>query len=165
MEACEFPVVGRVDYRSNWAPSHYLRWVLSIAGENLFQILGIDNVEIWWLRAVAESFRYGVAFAHEKARGAGRLRHRSGAGEVYDLAEAMLPSSGVAGTSEGGHEEEEDEGIHAVRHVYLQMFAGLGWEGSSEGSGGSQDSTTTSDGFGSSEGSRGTGEVQEDGPF
>ena len=58
-ETCEFPLVGRVDYRSNWVPSHFLRWLLSIVGESLFQFLGLEAVEIWRLRAVAGSFRYG----------------------------------------------------------------------------------------------------------
>ena len=27
VELCTFPMVGRVDWRSNWVPSHYLRWL------------------------------------------------------------------------------------------------------------------------------------------
>ena len=96
-ERCRFPMVGRVDRRSNWVPAHFLRWILSLVGGRLLGCLGLDTPEVWRLRAMARTFRYGVAFAYEKARGLGPLRNRGGTGLVYDIAQAAIQ----AGSSEG----------------------------------------------------------------
>ena len=87
---CLFPIVGRVDPRSSWVPSHYLRRLLSIRGDVVLLHVGLEDVGIWRLRVLARSFRYGVAFAFERARGLGPLRRPGGAGEVYDIAEVEL---------------------------------------------------------------------------
>ena len=89
-EHCEFPLVGRVQAGCNWVPTHYLRRLLSVVGDGVLGCLGLSAVEIWRLRAVGRSFRYGVAFAYEKALGQGPLPRRGGAGTVYDIADAAL---------------------------------------------------------------------------
>ena len=58
-QVCVFPVVGRLDPRSQWVPLHYLRGLLSLVGGRMFQYLGVDGVEVWLLRAVARTFRRG----------------------------------------------------------------------------------------------------------
>ena len=70
LPGCVFPMIGRMDPRSNWVPMHYMKGLLSLVGGRIFQCLGIDEVEVWRLRAVAGTFRYGVAHAYERARGA-----------------------------------------------------------------------------------------------
>ena len=89
-ETCEFPIVGRIDGRSNWVPSHYLRWLLSLVGESLIQFLGLTAVEAWRLRAIGRSYRYGVAISYERAMGLGPMPRRGGAGQVHDIADAAL---------------------------------------------------------------------------
>ena len=39
-EVCVFPLIGRLDPRSNWVPHHYLRGLLSLVGGRMFQYLG-----------------------------------------------------------------------------------------------------------------------------
>ena len=111
--SCVFPMVGRVDPRSNWAPAHYFRWLLSLVGEGVFRFLGVDAVEIWRSRALGRTFRYGVAFAFERARGTGPLRGYDDRFPVYDIAQARLDGEPVR----GDQGEEEDTAIDDVRHV------------------------------------------------
>ena len=87
-ETCEFPLVGRMDPRSNWAPLHYLRGLLSLVGGLIFQCLGVDGVEVWLLRAVGRTFRYGVAFAYERAKGIQSKERTGRAVPVYDISQA-----------------------------------------------------------------------------
>ena len=61
--------------------SVYLRWLLSVVGGTLVGCLGISEVEVWRLRAVGRTFRYGVAFAVERAQGGGPLRRMGGDGQ------------------------------------------------------------------------------------
>ena len=35
----------------------------------MFQYLAVDGVEVWFIRAVTRTFRYGVVFAYERAKG------------------------------------------------------------------------------------------------
>ena len=108
-EHCEFPLVGRLDPRSNWEPLHYLRGLLSLVGGSMFQYLGVDGVEIWLLRAVGRTFRYGVAFAYERARGV-RLTDGTGRGvPVYDISQARWQPP--------MQENDDDPTIDQVQHV------------------------------------------------
>ena len=116
-ELCEFPMVGRVDWRSNWVPSHYLRWLLSVVGATLVQLVGVDDVEVWRLRAVARTFRYGIAFACERARGEG-LRTPWGVaidtlGPGRPIVEAPRGSEPIADP-----QVDDDPTIDEVRHVH-----------------------------------------------
>ena len=106
-EVCVFPVIGRFHPGSNWVPMHFLRGLLSLVGGLLFRFVGVDQVEVWRLRAVARTFRYGVASAYEKARGIRLTRGPGGSMRVYDLARADIPRD-----EEGGSED-----IDEVRHV------------------------------------------------
>ena len=107
-EVCVFPLIGRLDPRSNWVPHHYLRGLLSLVGGQMFQYLGVHSVEIWRLRVVGRTFRYGVASAYERAQGA-RLVERGGRDTpVYDLSQARVPMP---------QDEEDDPTLDQVRHV------------------------------------------------
>ena len=101
-------VVGRMDYRSHWVLMHYLRGLLSLIGGRMFQYLDVDGVEVWYLRAVGRTFRYGVASSYERAQGARLLPGNGRGGQVYDIAQARISAT---------PEEEEDANIDQVRHV------------------------------------------------
>ena len=62
-----FPVIGRVDPRSNWVPLYFLRYLLSAVGDWIVDALGTVVLEVWHLRALGRTFRYGAAFAYEGA--------------------------------------------------------------------------------------------------
>ena len=142
-ESSQFPIVGRMDYRSHWVPMHYFRGLLSLVGGLVFQYLDVDGVEVWYLRALGCTFRYGVAVAYECAQGA-RLRQVQGVEfPVYDIAQAQVRAAPEA-------EEEDDLAIDQVRHVDPQEEWGpwpqevdLGLE---LGSDGSSDLSSSSDG-------------------
>ena len=128
-EPCEFPVVGRVDVRSNWVPTHFLRWILNVSGGSLVLCLGLTAFEVWRLRVLARSFRYGVAFAYEAALGMGPLPRRGGVGPVHDIADAALlltPAGVQPGTVMG---EVEPQGMS---NSQLGEVNGLNGESSSE---------------------------------
>ena len=55
----------------------------------MFQYLDGAGVEVWYLRALGRTFRYGVAFAYERAQGA-RLQVQGREGPAYDIAQARL---------------------------------------------------------------------------
>ena len=104
-EVCVFRIVGRLDPRSQWVPLHYLRGLLSLVGGRMFQYLGVDGVEVWFLRGVARTFRYGVAFAYERAKGR-RLTEQGGRDvPVYGLPQARLTAP----------QEDEDEACRPKR--------------------------------------------------
>ena len=108
---CVFPMVGRVDYRSNWVPSHYIRWLLSMVGGTVVRFLHLNSREVWRMRALGRSFRYGVAFACEKAQGLQYLRCSGSEARAYDIAQAR---------SEHLREREENwdnPAIDEVRHL------------------------------------------------
>ena len=111
--SCVFPMVGRVDPRSNWAPAHFLRWVLSQVGGHVVTCLGLGAVEIWLCRSLARTFRYGIAFAYEKARGQGPLVDPSGRLPVYDIAQANLRGN----LQEPEDPADDDSTIDQVRHI------------------------------------------------
>ena len=114
-EVCEFPMVGRLDPRANWVPMHYLRGLISLVGEVVFQFVGVYEVEIWRLRAVARTFRYGVASAYERARGIRLTRGTGDVARVYDIAHADVP---------GPAEEDPELDIDGVRHVLPEEYQG-----------------------------------------
>ena len=109
-EFCVFPIIGRTDPRSNWVPRHFVRALLSLVGGVVFQYLGVDEAEPLRLREVARTFRYGVAFAYERARGI-NLAESDGRGpRDFNVVRAL---------AEAAQEEEEgdDLAIDAMRHV------------------------------------------------
>ena len=74
--------------------------------------LGVNEVEVWRLRAVGRDFRYGVAFAYERAQGLGPSRRHGGEGPVYDISQAALPLATQIGIQEGelpGGEQQNEE--------------------------------------------------------
>ena len=52
-------LIGSLDPRSSWMPMHFLRGLLLLVGGLLFEFVGTDQVEVWRLREVARTFRYG----------------------------------------------------------------------------------------------------------
>ena len=68
-----------------------------MVGEHVVSFLGLDAVEIWWCRALARTFRYGVASSYEKARNRGPLRDSSGRTPVYDIAQGESSGTGRSG--------------------------------------------------------------------
>ena len=58
-----------MDYRVNWVPAHYFRYLLSVVGGGIVGFLGHQEAEVWRMRALGRTFRYGVASAYEKAVG------------------------------------------------------------------------------------------------
>ena len=78
--------------------------------DNILRALGPLTVEVWRCRALARSFRYGVAFAHEAANGPLR---RWGRYPVFDIAHAQLGE----GTRPEGEPVEDDPRIDEVRHL------------------------------------------------
>ena len=114
-EGCSFPMVGRVDPRSNFVPAHFLRYLLSLVGANLVASLGAEAVEVARLREVARTFRYRVASAYERALGAGML--------FRGVKDPRDPQRGLEGAQEGLEAgEREDEDIDAVRHVFREEY-------------------------------------------
>ena len=108
-----FPMVGRVDPRADWIPVHFLRRLFSMVGEHVVACLGLDAVEIWWCRALGRTFRYGIAFAFERARGRGPLQDISGRTPVYDIAQARTGEN----LPEPEDPVEDDPTIDQVRHI------------------------------------------------
>ena len=107
---CVFPMVGRIDYRANWVPSHFMRYLLSAVGPWLVEALGTRSWEVWLLREVARTFRYGVASAYEGAVSRGASQAIRG-GQGIQLGEAEInegPEEGSVG---------EDLQIDEVRHL------------------------------------------------
>ena len=153
-----FPIVGRVDYRANWVPAHFLRYLLSTVGRELFLVLGLDCGEVWRLRELARTFRYGVASAYEKALGAGELQRRAGAARFSELPEVQLARSLALPGQDGGPEEvPEEEELDLVRHVFPEAWQGPALQDlqvfrseDSDGSESLEESTTTSFASGSS---------------
>ena len=113
-----------------WAPTHYLRRLLSLSGRHIVDFLGFAAVEIWIMRGVARTFRYGVAFAYEQAMCQGPLPRRGGAGPVYDIADAALLLT-PEGVQLGQVAEEANQSVHG------------GFEGSNASNGGQTDSVGT----------------------
>ena len=62
-----FLLVGRIDPLSNWVPLHVVRYLLSVVGDRIVEGLGTRSQEVWWLRELGRTFRYGVGFAYEGA--------------------------------------------------------------------------------------------------
>ena len=119
-EVCVFPIVGRTDWRSNWVPAHFLRYLLSVAGDKIFGILGLGLVEIWRCRALGRTFRYGVAYAYEKARGTGPLGAEGGQRLLYDISQEHLNR----GPEPEEDEVPEDTAIDEVRHIFQEEGPG-----------------------------------------
>ena len=109
-DRCVFPMVGRVDYRSNWVPAHFMRRLFSIVGAQILQALGLNTVELWRCRALARSFRYGVAFAYQAATGP---LQGVGGDQVYDIAQAQLQVQ----PQPQEEQVEDDPAIDDVRHI------------------------------------------------
>ena len=99
-EVCALPIVGRIDPRANWVPSHFLRYLLSAVGTLIVEAVGLEAREVWLLREVGRTFRYGVASAYEAAVRRANSRE-------------LERDQGV----EGGEELVEEEGRDQVRHV------------------------------------------------
>ena len=110
VEGCVFPIVGRTDYRANWVPAHFLRYLLSVAGGVMFTSLDPHGVEVWRMRALGRTFCYGVAFAYEKALGMPSPRSRNGSGPAADLVRAQPERA------QADEEATDDPTIDEVRH-------------------------------------------------
>ena len=149
-EYCEFPMVGRIVLRSKWVPSHFLRWLLSVVGGIIVQLIGVDAVEVWRLRGVAKTFRYRVAFAYERARG---QLLRTPWGVPVDTSGPGRPLDGPPRGSSSIEEPQldDDPTIDQVRHVHPDEIPGeglvdvqvFGPDSSSESSISSEGSSTT----------------------
>ena len=107
-EPCVFPMIGRMNPLANWVPMHYVRGLLSLVGGLMFQYLGVDKAEVVRLREVGRTFRYGVAFAYERAKGARLFGTPRGITGGHGLAHAR---------AEVPEDPEDDPGIDEVRHV------------------------------------------------
>ena len=105
---CIFPMVGRINPNSNWVPGHFVRWLLSLVGGTIFEYLGVRSVEVWRMRALGRTFRYGVASAYEKALGISLTQDPAGRVRAYDIGQAYLA---------GPHFPEDDPAVDEVRHV------------------------------------------------
>ena len=120
--SCVFPMVGRVDYRSNWVPAHFFRYLLSVVGGPIVLFVDPYSVEIWRIRALGRTFRYGVASAYEKAIGPLGVRGGQVRGhdlpQVYTFAAQSLPSQAE------GADEFDDPTVDQVRHVPPEEYEG-----------------------------------------
>ena len=65
-----------------------MRYLLSVAGGTLVGLLDPGAVEVWRMRALARTFRYGVAFAWEKAV---QAPQQGEAGEGHSTASNPVP--------------------------------------------------------------------------
>ena len=90
------------------------------------QLIGVDAVEVWRLREVAKTFRYGVAFAYERARG---QLLRTPWGVAVDTSGPGRPLDGPPRGSSSMEEPQFDDAptIDQARHVLPDETLGRAW--------------------------------------
>ena len=122
-DVCVFPMVGKVDPRSNWVPAHFFRYLLSLLGGPIVACLDPYSVEVWRVRALGRTFRHGAAFAYERAVAlqaiGGRRRE-----VAFDLPHTQMPRDGPEVSQNAGDEDQEDLVIDQVRHVPPEEYEG-----------------------------------------